>query len=684
MATLNSLRTKGGIFLSLVIGLALVAFILGDLFSSNGIFSSRKMRVGSIDGNKVSYVEYLNLSENQSRVIERLYGKSALSAEESDQVRNMVWENLVLQYAYQPGFETLGIVTGEDEQVDMVSGTYLSPVISSMFVNPSTGMFDASMLSGFIASLDSDPDGGSTAIWLYLKDQMNSQRVMSKYLNLVGAGVFVNDLEVENALSVANDSYNAKYVQMPYYSIPDSTVSVSESEIKAYYKANKNNFKQGASRDIEYVVFDVLPSDDDFAAAEKYINDIAAEFEQSAAPMQYATLNSQSAVDKRYYKENDLPLEYAAIAFGAKKGEMYGPVLEGEVYKLARVAEIRSMPDSVGVKHVLLPATEKALADSLYEVVKSGKNTIEAVAAEYSSDPTCDLGIMAPDVFVEPFAEACIAAKQGDVFTVETQYGIHIVNMTYKAPSVNKAQIAAIVYNVEPSDATQQNVYAQARDFMSLAEGSYEKFDNAVSQKALVRRQATVSNMERNVRGLDDSRELVRWTFNNKKDDVSAILDVNGDYVVASITEVKENGVAPLSQVSSQIKGKLMRQKKAEMLAAKMQGMSIAEAAALEGAADGDIEKLTFSAFYVPSLGVEPALIGAVCGGAEQGKVSKPVIGATGVFLTEVTGVEKTGDATAESEKVRLEALSTGYLIERVSQALDGQSEIEDNRVKFF
>lgn len=684
MATLNSLRTKGGIFLSLVIGLALVAFILGDLFSSNGIFSSRKMRVGSIDGNKVSYVEYLNLSENQSRIIERLYGKNALSAEETDQVRNMVWENLVLQYAYQPGFEALGIVAGEDEQVDMVSGTYISPVISSMFVNPQTGMFDQSILSGFVSSLDSDPDGSTTAIWLYLKDQMNSQRVMNKYVNLVGAGVFVNDLEVENALAVANDSFDARYVQLPFYSVPDSTISVSESEIKAYYKANKNIFKQGASRDIEYVVFDVLPSDDDFAAAEKYITDIAAEFEQSTTPMQYATLNSQSAVDKRYYKENDLPLEYAAIAFGAKKGEMYGPVLEGDVYKLARVAEIKSMPDSVGVKHVLLPASEKALADSLFQVVKSGKNTIEAVAAQYSSDPTCDLGRMAPDVFVEPFAEACIAAKQGDVFTVETQYGIHIVNLTYKAPSVNKAQIASIVYNVEPSDATQQAIYAQARDFMGLAEGSYEKFDNAVSQKALVRRQATVSSMERNVRGLDDSRELVRWIFNNKKGDVSSILDVNGDYVVASVTGVKESGVAPLAQVSSQIRSKLVRQKKAEMLAAKMQGLSIAEAAELEGASDGNIEKLTFSAFYVPSLGVEPALIGAVCGGAEQGKVSKPVTGVTGVFLAEVTGVEKTGDATAESERVRLEALATGYLAERVSQALDAQSQIVDNRVKFF
>ncbi|UKI39117.1 MAG: hypothetical protein L6V35_08115 [Alistipes putredinis] len=147
-----------------------------------------------------------------------------------------------------------------------------------------------------------------------------------------------------------------------------------------------------------------------------------------------------------------------------------------------------------------------------------------------------------------------------------------------------------------------------------------------------MRRQATVSSMERNVRGLDDSRELVRWIFNNKKGDVSSILDVNGDYVVASVTGVKESGVAPLAQVSSQIRSKLVRQKKAEMLAAKMQGLSIAEAAELEGASDGNIEKLTFSAFYVPSLGVEPALIGAVCGGAEQGKVSKPVTGVTGVF----------------------------------------------------
>ena len=285
MATLNTLRTRGGIIVSIVIGLALIAFLLGDLLSSGtGLMNARKMKVGEIDGTTIGYIEYTNRADLLTSVAQAMSGKDALTAEEQDQTRNLAWESMIMKYAYQPGFEELGLMAGEGEQVDMVSGVYISPIIGGTFVNRN-GVFDPAMLKNFIDNVDADQSGRAAMMWNYMKEQMVDQRVMSKYVTLITKGLFVNDLEVELGLEAANHTYDARFVMQEYRTIPDSTVTVSDSEIRSYYKSHKNMFKQIASRDIEYVMFDMLPSKEDYAEAEKYINELAAEFAASETPM---------------------------------------------------------------------------------------------------------------------------------------------------------------------------------------------------------------------------------------------------------------------------------------------------------------------------------------------------------------------------------------------------------------
>ncbi len=682
MPTLNTLRTRGAIILTIFIGLALLAFLLQDLTSASSVFRNRKNRIGSIDGNNIEYMEFSNKSDDMSRIIQMLYGRNSLSSEEMDQVREMVWETYVRQYAYDPGFRRMGLTVGEDEQKDMIKGQYLSPVITAMFTSPQTGMYDPATVEGFIANLDSDKTGQSASMWDYIKDQMVNERTFSKYMALMRNGAWVNDLEVAKGVKAANNVYSGRYVTVPFSQIPDSLVKVSQAEVRKYFAEHKKMFKQAASRDIEYVLFDLIPSEKDYAEAAAYIDNIAVEFAEAASPMQYASLNSQERTDEKYYSEEELSTDLAAIAFGTRKGEMAGPVLNGDIYTVSRVADEKMMPDSVGARHILLDRAKAASADSIARAVRGGKSIFD-LAPEYSIDPTVDLGIFAPEKMVEPFADAVSAANKGEVIVVETQYGTHVVEMTYKSPMVKKVQIATITYLVEPSAATQQDAYNKAREFLTAAAGSKENFDAAVSQTGASRRVATISDRDRNVSGLNDSRELVRWSYNTKPGTVSTIFEIDGDYVVAVLTGAREAGVADIRDVSSDIARKLRDEKKAVMLTDEIKGKSFDEVAVMEGARTGNLEGLKSSAFYVPDLGVEPAVIGAV-ENVSAGSVSKPVKGMTGIYLVAVDSVQQIEDATSDSEKVRMEATAQTSLMQRVSQALVEESDIVDNRAKFF
>ena len=688
MATLNTLRTRGGVIVSIVIGIALLAFLLGDLSSAGNMMNARKMRVGEIDGNKIGYLEYTEQVDYLTGIQQTMTGKDALSSEEQMQVQNFAWDNLLNKYVLAPGFEDAGILVSENEQVDMVDGNYISPVITGTFVNPNTGVYDPAMLRNFVSNMDQDPTGKAGMIWNYMKNQMVKQRLFTKYVGLVSKGIYVTDLEVEQGVNNANSLSNIAYILKEYSQIPDSTVTVPESDVRKYYKEHERMFRQSASRDIEYVVFDVLPSQDDYAAVEKTVNEMAAEFAAAENPFQFATLNSQIPPVKRYLTENQLPAPLAGYAFGPDSKQMYGPVLDNDVYTMARVADVKMLPDSIGARHILLPADKKAQADSILTALKGGASFAE-LSEKYSIDPQAklrggDLGVFSPDQMVEEFSQAALDTKQGDFFETTTRFGIHIGQVTSKSKPVKKVQLAVITDKVEPSEATQQAVYGKVSQFIAAANGSAENFAKAVSDNALSKRVARIHNTERNISGMDNSREIVRWAFNAEQGDVSPVTEVDGNYVVALLTGVSEDGIAPLTAVSQNIATILRQQIKGKMLSDSLSGGTSLQAVATKVGAEvkeaGDVD---FNSFYVNGVGVEPALIGAVSA-VQPGALSKPVVGMAGVYLFDVTGRQNTDNVTSESERARLESMGLSYLSERVSQVLVEAANVKDHRVKFF
>ncbi len=687
MASLNTLRTKGGIIVSVVIGIALIAFLLGDLTSPrSGILGGSKMRVGVINGTKIDYTEYSNQSNLMTSVMQTMYGSESLNQAQGEEARRMAWDALIVEHAYTPGFETLGIAAGDAEQSDMVNGAYISPIFQTIFRNPSTGMFDPELMRNFVANIDADPSGNRRVFWEYLKKETVNQRMMTKFLTLVTRGMMVNNLEVEQAVAAANHSYDARYISLNYNTIADSLVKVNDSQVKSYYEKHKERFHQGESRGIEYVVFDMLPSQEDYALAATYIGEIAGEFAQAADPMQYAQANSQQTPDLRYVKPETLnPALREAVMAGDRKG-VYGPVLEGDVYMLARFADAKAMPDSIGAKVIVLAPGDKALADSLQGVIKNG-GSFEALALQYSLDkqiPGGDLGMFAPEQMNPQISEACLQANKGDVVTVDTPQGLFVIKVTNKTAPVQKVQIATLTYTVQPSGTTEQEIYGKASSFVAAATGSTEKFNAAVTAEGLTPRAGQIRNTDRNVSGLENSLELVRWAFNAKKGEVSTIMEIDGDYVVATLTGMRHQGIAPVSEVAGEIRTILVREEKARMLAEKMKGESLDAVATANALEVATVSGLQQTAFYIDGAGVEMQLIGAICNGTQTGKLSKPVKGMTGVFLFDVTGVTPAAEAaTPESERVRLDAMSQSYIAERINQALTDLSKITDMRVKF-
>ena len=372
MATLNTLRTRGGVIVSIVIGIALLSFLLGDFGTSGAnMMNERKMQVGKINGEKVGYTDFSNQLDYRKNVLETLSG-SNLTSEQQDNIQNQVWENMIMEYAWMPGFEEIGLNITETEQLDMINGSFISPIIRMYFSDPNTGIYNGTIVQDFVANISKDPTGRSAMIWNFFKEQMIQERVFSKYLNLVSQGMYVNDLEVEQGVANADVSSSISYIMREYTAIADSTITVPQADIQKYYDAHKNSFRQTNSRDIEYVLFDVLPSEADYAEAEKTINNIAEEFSASETPFQYAVLNSQEQPDKTYRSEEELPAEMAAFAFGKDQPAMYGPVKEGDVYTLARVADVKMIPDSLGARHILIVAGETDLADIFVTALKVG------------------------------------------------------------------------------------------------------------------------------------------------------------------------------------------------------------------------------------------------------------------------------------------------------------------------
>ncbi|WP_333848434.1 peptidylprolyl isomerase [Alistipes finegoldii] len=677
MASLNTLRTKFGIVLSIVIAGALLAFIL-SLKTEMG-FSGNDPRVGVIDGEKINYSEYYNQYEQ----VKAQSGAQESNEQQSAMLANAAWQALIGKYVLTPGFDKMGLRVTEPERMSMVSGQHPSQAFYNAFADPRTGEYNVAAVHQFLS--EAEANAQAQQAWAQLNEQARMEREVAKFLGLIKGGVYVNSLEVANGVNSANNTYAGKWAGKKYSAVPDSLIQLKSSDIKAYYNSHKNMFKQTPSRALSYVVFEVSPTDDDMLALEKSVAEVGAQFAATEELKSFVRANRNGKIADNYVSAKQLSEEEAKALLD---GATYGPVLKNNEWTMARALDTKIVPDSMGIRHIVLPYTQEALADSLLTVLKGGVDFAQ-VAAQYSVyDATAanggEVGVMPFSAFSGEFAAALANAKTGDIVKIASGDAIQLMQV-YRADKPSKhVQVASITYPVEASAATRRDIHNQAGTFSVNAKGSVEAFNDAASAAAVTPRIASLAQGERTIRGLEDSRDVARWAYGAEVGDVSEIFPVGKDYVIAMLTEIDDNEFAPLEKVSAQIRAQVLRDKKYDYIVKELSGSTLDEQAKSLGTEVADFDNVTFGAFYVNGPGFEPRLIGAISSTTEKGVLSAPVKGLSGVYVFEVDDIQTSDKQTAEGEKVRAQAMAESMAQQFSVQAIQQMAKIQDLRGKYF
>jgi len=705
MATLQNIRNRGGLMIAIVIGLALGAFILGDMLNSGSkLMKPSQMRIAVIDGEDVQYPDFQRKVEELTEIYKMNSQKNQVDENTTEQIREQVWDGYLQENILGNVANNLGLSVSADELFDLVQGNNPHPIIQQLFRNQQTGEIDKSSILQFLKSLEGNATPQQKSYWLYIENQIKLDRLRTKYNNLVSKGLYVTSVEAQKSLEAKNKNANIQYIALNYASVSDSSVKVSDSELKEYYNKHKDAYKQEKSRKIEYITFDVLPSAADNEATQKWIADNKQDFAAVVDNEQYVNVNSDTRFDPTFYKKDEVSPELADWAFSAPVGDIYGPYFENNEYKLAKIDQVKMLPDSVQASHILinpqtLGSVEKASArvDSIKKLIENGASFAD-LALKYSEDPGSaskggDLGWFKRKQMVPEFEEAAFNGEVNKLYIATTRFGFHLIKPTKKGKETNQVRIAYLSRKVEPSTETYQKVYAEASKFASENQ-TLEAFNKSILEQKLNKKLATLKENDREVMGLESSRQLVRAAFTVDEGDIlvnnegSTIFEFGNKFVIGAMTNATEEGVSTFEEAKLRVDLAVRKEKKASMLAEKMSNAASGQTdlSSIAAKLSTDVKEATginFSSFSIPSIGFEPAVVGTVCSQTE-GKISAPVEGNNGVYLTKVTSFTANADTDLKAEKTRL-AQSLGYRAgSQVFESLKKLVEIDDRRSKFY
>jgi len=702
MATLQTLRNKAGVFLAVIIGLSLLAFILGDFLNSgSGFLQSKQSEIAEINGKSISYQDFATRVEQGIENYKQSSGITTVDDQTYVTIRNQVWGSYMNEFVYADQYDALGIACSDDELYDMVYGRNIHPQIqqAEIFQNQQTGGFDRNLVMQFLKSMDQDPTGRQKQAWISYEQELMKDRVYTKYQNLISKGMYVTRKMVDADFVETNKKYDFNYLALRYVMTPDSIVKVTDADIKKYYDANQEKFTQEASRDLEYVVWDIVPSQEDKDDVEKWINEQKTEFERIENAAQYMAATAESRFNEAYLSSLDIPENIREWAMAADPGMVYGPYQEGLTWKLARITDVKELPDSVKASHILIRPVNntdfnaaQVTADSIKGLVERGQD-FASLASQFGTDGTKDvggdLGWFTNEAMIPEFSKACFFGKKGDLITVKTSYGVHVVRIVDQSGSSKKVQMAVLDRTITPSDKTYQDIYNIASKFASTYNNG-TKFEEGVTKENLNKRIASnLREGESNIAGLDNPRGLVRWAFEAEKGDLSDLEEYGPRFVLAKLTEVREKGPAPLDQVRTQVENTVRNEKKAEYLIAKVNA-ELATSNTLEALApkfNASVATATnayFTSYTITGLGMEPQVTAALTY-TPVNQVSKPIKGTNGLYLIQITNVIEPGMEANRNESItRLQQSFTSRAGYEVFSALEDNAKVVDRRNKFY
>ncbi len=706
MAAIGRIRKHSGLLL-VIIGLALLAFILGD-FVRKG--QSHTNVLAEIDGENVSWNEFEKRFKDVEEKFKQQSGKENFTPEENFQIREYAWNMLLREYLLNNEYNKLGIDVTEEEMNDLTTGKNPDPMIRQLFSDPETGAFNAAAVQQFMQNKDQAKPEERRFFEGVLND-IKTNRFATKYNYLIAKSYY---LPKPLAKKMYEDYYsNASFriVQANYKLVDDKTIKITDEDYKKWYEDHKYMFEQPEEvRDFDYVVFDVVPTPADLEALKIEVEKLFAEFKESADPIAFVNSLPDTKYDSTYFKKGKLPISIDSLAFNAKVGDFMAPVVENNEYLFAKVLDIKMRPDSVKASHILVQyegargsktkrtkEEAKKLADSIMMQTKLATTQFTQFALKFSEYPTVkrdsgDLSWMADgDGNYQLFFDSLYMLKNNDIRIVETALGYHVMMVTDKTNPEKKVQLAIAKKAIEASEKTVQDIYSLANKFASENENT-TKFNESVVKQGLSKRSAdNIKAMEYTIPGVKDGREIVRWAYDEKteKNMVSQVFDVDGKYIVATLKDVKPEGFATLDQVKPLIESLVKRDKKADQLIEKLKSATAKStnpsdiAMQFQSVVD-TVATFNFGAFNLYNYGPEQDVIGAISV-MKPGQVSKPLKGNMGVY---VVYYDQFTPATPTADYKMISMQFANMFAQRVSSetfnALQKNIKIKDYRVKYY
>ncbi len=712
MATLQSIRKHSG-WLVAIIGLALFAFIAGDAAQVLQPHQNSQ-NVGEINGNKIDAQTYQKLVEEYTQAINFIRGNNSLTEAENAQIKDEVWSTLVTNTLVGEQAKKLGLtVTTAELQAAINEGT--DPLLAqSAFRNQATGKFDRDVLMNFLAEYaNMDPEVMPAEYvdyyhqlynyWKFIESNLQSSLLMQKYEALITNAQLTNPVAAEYNFNARNSHAEVAYAVVPFSSIADSLVKVSNSDINKLYEAKKELYKQPAeTRAIKYIDVAVVPSQADRDDLQKEVAEYA---EQLATTEDLASLtrlaNSTVAYSEVPVSENGLPTDIVARLDSVKGDEVYGPYYNqaDDSYNAFRLLAKTQLPDSVQFRQIQVAdadaARTKTLADSIYNALKQGADFAE-LATKYGqpSEPawiaTANIegaGITGDNA---TYLNTLFGMRKNELKQLSLAGGELIIQVVDTKNPIEKYTAAIIKRPAYFSNETYAEAYNKLSAFVADNQTLEDIEANAEEAGFRLYPVNEVSNAAHTIGGVQGTREALRWIFGAKKGEVSQIFEAgeNDHLMVVAVSDIHKAGYRPVDQFTEMFRMQAIADKKADKILADVKGVkTMQEALALNGVKSDTLRRVSFSSpTYVSKVPAsEPALSGAAAT-LEEGTLSAPIKGNGGIYFIQVlkknNGVAKY-DAAAEQKT--LEATATRNINSNtILNELYLQGDIEDNRYLFF
>ena len=704
MATLQSIRNRG-VLLAIIIGIALLAFIIGDFLNSGStLFQQSKRNIAEVAGDKIDIEVYQKAIEQMNTVYKIEYGRTDFNENELAQMRTQVWESLINEKILALEAKKMGLTVSEEELTDRLIGKNIHPMIMQRraFADPQSGQFSKNSLLQFYNSVFSDDVSQqdqeqlqeARSYWLFWENAVKSSILQEKYIALIGKAVGVNKLEAKFNYDARKMTGDVNYIVQPYTAITDSTVKVADSEIKALYEKRKDLFKQEENRSISYVSFEVTPLQEDFKEAETWIAKVSEEFKTTEDVVGLVNAESDISYTGENYSQQTVPANLREFAFCNSNGAIFGPLFQNNTHTMAKIMESGIMEsDSVKLRMIVLQPNEDKKADSIVNAIKAGASFTDMVTKHSIPQAAAnggEVGWVTKNMVGKEIADPAFSKGTNEIFKVSSAQGTQIFQIMEKTPARSKVKLAILERKVTPSNQSYGKIFNEAKEFAAGSTDS-KKFEELAKQKGyVVRPSVGLLKSTDQVDAIPQSRQVVRWAFENKKGSTSDVFDCDRNtYVVATVTEVNPKGFRSLAQVTPQLKAEIIKDKKAETLK-KQLSEALTKNPTLEGLATtlGTVVKLApavnFASFQFGDAGPEPYVIGKASATADF-KVTTPLKGETGVFV--VQPLTRTADTTpfdATIEAAQLDGRTSQTLPYIIMQKLKEKYNVIDNRFNYY